>query len=393
MTALIVFTAIMGLADAWLVAWSIGSVWGTGAAAGTVIGLMLSIAWALRHHLPAVSIGGLVTAIAMVILLSRSSPAAGFFSVLVALGIFGVWCLAYDVWFTGRTNAEVVSQVMTLGGDGSAGRALIVSTWIGRAGGRAEQCLARTARENSPRRSRRRWRNNVESAHSLRALRQRRTGMAFKNRAEAGWMLARRLAKYRGERPLVLAIPRGAVPMGKIVADALDGELDVVLVRKLRAPENPELAIGSIDETGTVYLDPDTRGLWDERYLEGEKKVQLETLQRRRQMYQPAGSAIDAAGRIVIVLDDGIATGSTMIAALRAVRARQPSKLIAATGVVSADVLRLIHPEADDVVCLETPELLYAIGYHFRDFSQVSDEEVVATLRAAWKPHATAASA
>ena len=218
--------------------------------------------------------------------------------------------------------------------------------------------------------------------------------MAFQDRAEAGQMLARRLEKYRGQHPLVLAIPRGAVPMGKIVADALDGELDVVLVRKLRAPHNPELAIGSIDETGIVYLDPDTRDLWREPYLEGEKKVQSETLQRRRQMYEPAGSPIDAAGRVVIVLDDGIATGSTMIAALRAVRARRPAKLIAAVGVASAEALQLIGREADEVVCLETPGILYAIGYHFRDFSQVSDEDVVATLHEARRPRvSTKASA
>jgi predicted phosphoribosyltransferase len=165
-----------------------------------------------------------------------------------------------------------------------------------------------------------------------------------------------------------------------------NGELDVVLVRKLRAPQNPELAIGSIDETGVVYLDPDTRDLWDEPYLETEKSAQLETLRRRRQMYEPAGSPIDAAGRVAIVLDDGIATGSTMIAALRAVRARHPAKLIAATGVASAEALRLIGREADDVVCLETPAILYAIGYHFRDFSQVSDDAVVATLREARGP-------
>jgi predicted phosphoribosyltransferase len=207
--------------------------------------------------------------------------------------------------------------------------------------------------------------------------------MSFENRAEAGQLLARRLDEYRSRHPLVLAIPRGAVPMGRIVADALGGELDVVLVRKLRAPQNPELAIGSIDDTGAVYLDPDARDLWDDAYLEGEKAVQLATLQRRREMYLPAGARIDAAGRVAIVLDDGIATGSTMIAALRAVRARRPATLIAATGVASADTLRLIRKEADDVVCLETPERLYAIGYHFRDFSQVSDEDVVATLREA----------
>jgi len=213
--------------------------------------------------------------------------------------------------------------------------------------------------------------------------------MPFENRAQAGQMLARRLDKYRGQKPLVLAIPRGAVPMGKIVADALNGELDVVLVRKLRAPQNPELAIGSIDETGNIYLDPDTRDLWSRPYLDGEKKAQLETLRRRRQMYEPAGLPIDVAGRIAIVLDDGIATGSTMIAALRAVRARHPAKLVAATGVASPETLGLIRREADEVVCLETPAMLYAIGYHFRDFSQVSDEDVVATLREARQPHAT----
>lgn len=214
--------------------------------------------------------------------------------------------------------------------------------------------------------------------------------MAFENRAEAGRLLATRLGKYKGQHPIVLAIPRGAVPMGKIVAEALDGDLDVVLVHKLRAPFNPELAIGSIDETGAVYLDPELRHVWDESYLEGEKQVQLATLQQRRQQYAPMGPPIDAIGRIAIVLDDGIATGSTMIAALRAVRARNPSKLIAATGVASREALRLIRREADDVVCLETPPVLYAIGLHFRDFSQVSDRDVVETLREVRRPRAAA---
>lgn len=215
--------------------------------------------------------------------------------------------------------------------------------------------------------------------------------MAFENRAEAARLLARRLDAYRSQHPLVLAIPRGAVPMGKILAEALDGELDVVLVRKLRAPYNPELAIGSIDETGATYLDPDMRDLWDQAYLEAEKTAQLDTLRLRRQMYEPAGSPITASGRVTIVLDDGIATGSTMIAALRAVRARRPSKLIAATGVASDHALALIRGEADEVVCLETPPMLLAIGYHFHDFSQVSDEDVVATLREARRPRAPAA--
>jgi hypothetical protein len=124
--ALIVFTAMMGLADALLVAWWVGSVWGTAGAAGAIVGLVISIAWALRHYLPAVSIGMLATSAAMTLLLARSSPSAGLFSVFVALGIWGIWFLAYDVWFTGRANAEFVSPVTRLGGDGSAGRALIV---------------------------------------------------------------------------------------------------------------------------------------------------------------------------------------------------------------------------------------------------------------------------
>ena len=212
--------------------------------------------------------------------------------------------------------------------------------------------------------------------------------MAFANRAEAGRLLARRLDGYRGRDPLVLAIPRGAVPMGQIVADALDGQLDVVLVRKLRAPGNPELAIGSIDETGAVYLDPHTAGLASPAYLEIEKAAQVEILRRRRQMYAPAGGPVDAAGRVAIVLDDGIATGSTMIAALRAVRARHPAVLVAATAVASAEALRLIRREADEVICLDTPAMLYAISPYFRDFSQVSDDDVVATLQEARRPRA-----
>lgn len=212
--------------------------------------------------------------------------------------------------------------------------------------------------------------------------------MPFENRAEAARLLAQRLDRYRAQHPVVLAIPRGAVPMGKILADALGAELDVVLVRKLRAPFNPELAVGSIDETGAVYLDPATRGLWDEKYLASEERDELETLRRRRLQYEPTGAPIDLAGRVAIVLDDGVATGSTMIAALRAVRARRPARLIAAMGVASEEAVRLLSREADEVVTLEAPAVLYAISYHYRDFEQVSDDEVVATLREARRPAA-----
>ena len=204
--------------------------------------------------------------------------------------------------------------------------------------------------------------------------------MPFENRADAAHQLSVRLAEYRGRHPLVLAIPRGAVPMGVILARALDGELDVVLVRKLRAPFNPELAVGSIDETGATYLDPDATGLWDREYLEREIAAQLEILQARRVRYGAVETPRDPAERVVIVVDDGIATGSTMIAALRSVRARHPATLGAATAVAPPEALQLIRREADRVVCLETPPLLQAIGLHFRDFSQVTDEDVVEAL-------------
>ncbi len=215
--------------------------------------------------------------------------------------------------------------------------------------------------------------------------------MIFDDRAHAARLLAERLEAHRDQHPLVLAIPRGAVPMGRIIAEAIGGELDVVLVRKLRAPENPELAIGSIDDTGSVYLDPGTRDLWTPSYLVTEKKVQLETLRWRRDTYRRTRPAIDPAGRVVIVIDDGVATGSTMIAALRATRARKPAQLIAAMAVAAPAAIRRIREEADDVIFLEAPSTLIGIGLHFRDFTPVSDEDAVRVLEAT--PRATAPTA
>jgi predicted phosphoribosyltransferase len=206
--------------------------------------------------------------------------------------------------------------------------------------------------------------------------------MPFQDREHAAHLLAKRLAGYRGQRPLVLGIPRGAVPMAKIIAEALDGELDVVLVHKLGAPGQPELAIGSVDEAGHLYLSDDALGLGvSEAYIAREKAAQLETLGKRRAMYTPIRAPIDPAGRIVIVVDNGVATGASMIAALRAVRAQQPAKLIAAAAVASPNTVRRIAAEADEVVCLEMPDVFYAVGQFFQDFSQVSDAEVVAILR------------
>lgn len=214
--------------------------------------------------------------------------------------------------------------------------------------------------------------------------------MPFKNREHAARQLAERLSQYRGKNPLVLAIPRGAAPMAKIIADTLGGDMDVVLVRKLGAPGNEEFALGSIDETGHVYLGERIRELGiSEHYLETEKQAQLKTLRQRRAQYTPVRPPIDPAGRIVIVVDDGIATGATMIAALRAVRGQKPAKLIAAAAVAPGDNLQKIKKEADAVVCLEVPPEFYAVGAFFREFPQVSDDEVIEMLRQARHPQQT----
>ena len=203
----------------------------------------------------------------------------------------------------------------------------------------------------------------------------------FDSRLDAGRRLARALAAYRGRNPLVLAIPRGAVEMGAEVARALEGELDVVLVKKLRAPYSPEFAVGAVDETGWTYVAPHARGAGaDDAYLEKEKTAQLETLRRRRSEYTPARAPVDPRGRIAIVVDDGIATGASMIAALHSVRAREPARLVCAVPVAAPESLEAIRPYADEVVCLEAPEYFQAVGQFYREFEQVEDEAVVALL-------------
>jgi predicted phosphoribosyltransferase len=203
--------------------------------------------------------------------------------------------------------------------------------------------------------------------------------MRFKNRDEAATVLAERLGAYKDQNPLILGVPRGALPMARIIADALGGELDVVLVRKLRAPGQPELAIGAVDEAGTVlkgrYFD-----IADEEYMREEVRTQQEILRARRQMYTRAQKAIDPAGRIVVIVDDGIATGSSMLAAIHSVRAGKPRKIVVAIGVAPAQSLAQIRAEADEVVCLHAPADFVAVGQFFDDFSEVTDEMVVTAL-------------
>ena len=205
--------------------------------------------------------------------------------------------------------------------------------------------------------------------------------MVFEDRIDAARKLAQALAKYRGKNPLVLAIPRGAVPMGRIVADELGGELDVVLVRKLGAPGNPEFAVGAVDESGWTYLADYAADVGaSQSYLADETATQLVTMRARRALYTPARPPIDPAGRIVIVMDDGLATGATMIAALHSVRARHPARLVCAVPVAAPESLEKVRSHADEIVCLDAPFGFHAVGQFYRTFGQVEDREVVATL-------------
>lgn len=204
----------------------------------------------------------------------------------------------------------------------------------------------------------------------------------FRDRADAADRLAEKLARYRGRRPLVLGLPRGGVPMARRIADALEGEVDVILVRKLGAPGNPELAVGAVDEEGHVHVaDYAFDHGADAGYLAKETARQQAVIRERAAEYRAVRPAADARGRIVIVVDDGVATGETMRAALACLRARAPERLIAAVGVAPPHAVAELGAIADEVVAVETPDWLASVGEFFQDFSEVSQDQAVAALR------------
>ena len=209
--------------------------------------------------------------------------------------------------------------------------------------------------------------------------------MKFADRGEAGRKLADKLLHLKDRRPVVLVLPRGGVAIGFEIARALDAALDIVLVRKIGVPWQPELALGAVTDgdSPATFIDRDlatSLGVPD-GYIEEETTRQLEEIERRRKSYCEGRPAVQIAGRTAIVVDDGIATGATMRVALQAVRRRAPARLILAVPVAPPDTLAaLLEEAADEAVTLETPAALGAIGFYYRDFHQMSDAEVTDLL-------------
>jgi predicted phosphoribosyltransferase len=208
--------------------------------------------------------------------------------------------------------------------------------------------------------------------------------MAFANRSDAGVRLAAKLGHLKGEDVIVFALPRGGVPVAAPIASALNAPLDLVLVRKLGTPNQPELAMGAIADAGHPIIvrneDVIAMARIGKAAFEAACQHELLEIERRRRLYLGSRPHAEAKGRIAIVVDDGIATGATTRAALRAIRARRPRRIVLATPVAPPDALDLLREEADETVCLEVHAKFGAIGYFYRDFHQLSDDEVIAIL-------------
>jgi predicted phosphoribosyltransferase len=202
----------------------------------------------------------------------------------------------------------------------------------------------------------------------------------FKDRAEAARQLSKALERFRGRRPLVLGIPRGGVVLADVLARRLDGDLDVALVRKLSAPGAPEFAIGSVTEQGLVILNQGWDEMATESVLHAEIEEALDLLRRRRAAITPYRPPILPAGRLAIVVDDGIATGATMLAAVRSLKDSGAERIVAAAAVAAPRAVEALSREVDEIVCLQTPEPFYAVSLYFEDFSEVPDEEVARLL-------------
>ncbi len=202
----------------------------------------------------------------------------------------------------------------------------------------------------------------------------------FENREQAGEMLAQHLSAYAGRTDaIVLALPRGGVPVGYVVAKHLQLPLDVFLVRKLGMPGHEEFAMGAISSGGTRFLQEDVVRSYgiSERVIDTVAQGELLELERREKLYRAGRPPLELAKRVVILVDDGLATGSTMKAAALAVRKANPAKIIVAVQVGAAESFEKLRSDVDDIICLRTPEPFYAVGTWYEYFGQTSDEEVI----------------
>ncbi|HEQ72535.1 MAG TPA: phosphoribosyltransferase [Spirochaetia bacterium] len=206
----------------------------------------------------------------------------------------------------------------------------------------------------------------------------------FSDREEAGREIAAYMKEYRGAQTVVLGILRGGIIVARTLADELGAACDMVLARKLGAPFNPELAVGAVSEEGELFVNPRLVGKGEEddnAYIQDEKERQLAEIKRRRTLFRKEYPKISLTGKTVIVTDDGIATGSTMRAALWSAGKDSPERLVAAVPVAAEDTVVSLAQDADEILCLRAPRMFYGVGQFYRKFPQVSDREVLEVLR------------
>jgi len=207
--------------------------------------------------------------------------------------------------------------------------------------------------------------------------------MVFQNRAQAGQLLAKKLKEYKNKEVIVLGIPRGGVVTGKRLSEFLHCSLDVIITKKIGAPGNPELAIGAVGAIGEPVINEElaVRVGADEKYIKKQIAKIKKEIARREKEFRGEKPKLNLKNKIVILTDDGVATGATMEAAVEIVRQQNPKKIVVAIPVIARDSLAKIETKADEVIYLDAPLMFFAVGQFYKEFSQVSDEEVIKILR------------